>query len=660
MSNEVTKIQMRSANNRPQKMSLEFLHHGTSDFFKPQVIHCQEVRPGETVKLHTQVNIKGKPMMMPGEIQIKHHISAFWVPNFATHPDWFAFRTNLPFELNSSYAKHENDYWFYNCQLVQLFFYHDSKTQYIKDHPLQINWSTTAINPDTQQTKYDISLSLWDGDAQGNNTFKGVLQFNLTNQGRILYNLLQQLGYEINWQVCNNNTLSQIDWQDKTTIWEGIFTHDGYQGFDLFNLSGANSGALPIAARPLIQFMKIMLDYYIPPQYENNFSKMFTNILKNEHIMTIPNTYSPTIGNLIIELASWVNYNIDRFTGAWKTPQGPNDSTTDFKLKDITNQGTGDAVGSIWESGTDKTPIIKSSINGNQATQNFGITDYILRALDAIQNFTTRNRIAGYRPIDRFLAHFGKRLDYIHTKRAQYIDGNTNNLAIIDVTSTAEAAGVTPGGTGLNDAKLLGGQAAKANGSITIDVNWTADDDGWIFIIDTIVPRNGYYQGIKNHCLRVNWRDMYNPEFDNLGTQPIRRIELFHNSEGSGTILNQEQIWGYEPTYMGMKTGWDIKSGDRRLRTLNAGLDSMDTLRTFKADGSDLPQSNQSSFLRGENAQYDRIFQYMFGDVDHYYFNALTRDEGTKPMKSISESLPLTDGEGSTTEWQYGGGNYMQ
>ena len=288
------------------------------------------------------------------------------------------------------------------------------------------------------------------------------------------------------------------------------------------------------------------------------------------------------------------------------------------------------------------------------------ITDYLLRALDAIQNFTTRNRIAGYRPIDRFLAHFGKRLDYIHTKRAQYIDGNTNNLAVIDVTAMAQTDGATAGKSGMYDAELLGGQAAKVSGQNGISIKWTADDDGWIFIIDTIVPRNGYFQGLKNHCLRVNWLDLYNPEFDNLGTQPLRRIELFHASEGCDTPLNDEQIWGFEPTYMGMKTGWDTKSGDRRIRTLNAGLEAMDTLRTFDSQGENLPQSVDSSFLKGEQKQYDRIFQYMNDNVDHYYFTAKTTDNGAKPMKSVSESLPLTDGEGNVTEWQYGGSNYLQ
>lgn len=132
-------------------------------------------------------------MMMPGEIQIKHHLNAFWVPNFATHKDWFAFRTNLPFKLNNSYAKHEEDYYTYNSDLVKLFFYTTNGIAFLDYTTNAWHWYTTAIDPDTNPTKYDLFISFFDGNGNGNNTFKGVLGINLTNQGRILYNLLNNL-----------------------------------------------------------------------------------------------------------------------------------------------------------------------------------------------------------------------------------------------------------------------------------------------------------------------------------------------------------------------------------------------------------------------------------------------------------------------------------
>lgn len=654
MSNETRPIKMRTANNRPQEMGMQFVHYGTQDFFKPQIIHCQAMNPGETVDLTTIVNIKGKPMMMMGEHQIKHILSAFWVPNFATHKDWFAFRTNLPFTMGGNYAKYEEDYYIYNTDLAKFFFQED--TQGSGDMTYMdienAEWFEQQTVEPTQGNEWDVHMVMFEKAQDDTISATGTLCFNLTNKGRMLLNIIQQLGYNINWQLVYDSQ-ENVDWK----IGAGETYEDIETWITQFTPGNAdpinNPNEIKLSARPLISFIKIMIDYYVPPQYENNYQRTFETALEYNYASL------QYWGYLMTELISWINYDIDRFTGAWKNPTGPNDAMSAINIADQTNTlGPKTMAAQITENGVNYGPEISDYNNPGSGT--YAITDYILRALDAIQNFTTRNRIAGYRPIDRFLAHFGKRLDYIHTKRSQYLDGNTNNLAIIDVTAMAETDGATAGKTGMFDSQLLGGQAAKVQGQNSINVKWTADDDGWIFIIDTIIPRPGYFQGLKNHCLRVNWMDLYNPEFDNLGTQPIRRAEIFHSAEAQSVLENDEQIWGYEPTYMGMKVGWDTKSGDRRVRTLNAGLEAMDTLRTFKEDGSNCPQSVGSNFLKGEQAQYDRIFQYIYDNVDHYYFTALTKDNGSKPMKSISESLPLTDGQGNEVQFQYGGGNYLQ
>lgn len=657
MSNEVRPLKIRTANNRPQKMPMQFVHYGTSDFFKPQVIHCQAVNPGETVDLSTIVNIKGKPLMMTGEHQIKHILSAFWVPNFAVHKDWFAFRTNLPFKMGDSYSKHNEDYYLYNTDMVNLFLAQSEDEEQVTEF-LDIEHCNffvgEAVKPQVG-IMYDIHMTMFEEAQDSTISLKGTLCFNLTNKGRMVKNLLEQLGYNLNWQLLYD-VQENINWN--LTDIEAFVTQftTGQTGPKI------TSKEVKLSARPLMSFFKIMIDYYVPPQYTNRYEEIFANTLEYErqYLTKLDTTSGEALGTILFDLVNYINYDIDRFTGAWKNPTGPNNENTEILIRDTTVK-EGFRRSETGVNGNEGyAPTIYGINNDSVNSTPYNISDYILRALNAIQNFTTRNRIAGYRPIDRFLAHFGKRLDYIHTKRSQYIDGNTNNLAIIDVTALAETQNAIVGKTGMHDSELVGGQAAKIQGSNSIKVKWTADDDGWIFIIDTIIPRPGYFQGLKNHVLRVNWLDLYNPEFDNLGTQPIRRSEVFHSAEGLEELANDEQIWGYEPTYMGMKVGWDTKSGDRRIRTLNAGLEAMDTLRQFDVDGSNCPQSVGSNFLKGEQKQYDRIFQYMYDDVDHYYFTALTKDNGSKPMQSISESLPLTDGEGNVTQFQYGGGNYLQ
>ena len=59
-----------------------------------------------------------------------------------------------------------------------------------------------------------------------------------------------------------------------------------------------------------------------------------------------------------------------------------------------------------------------------------------------------------------------------------------------------------------------------------------------------IVPRSQYCQGISRHLTKFDWSDDFNPFFQHLGEQPIKRGELYF----TGTEQD-EQTFGYAPRY---------------------------------------------------------------------------------------------------------------
>lgn len=641
-------IYIRTANKKPTPKNFDFRHQGTSDFFKPQVVHCQRIIPGEVAKINCNVEMYSRPLAMPAGVRVNHNLRAFWVPCWAMHKDWFRFRTNVPFTLESdgerTFAKHNNDTFTENNWLVKMFLRHydnvgdlllETTSWEVKTYPLAVDYS-----PEPK----DVTITIVERGNEQN--ILGYCRFNFSQRGKLVYNMLVQLGYEIKWILGWKGSLEDFTTSVEPTI------------VDL-NTRGLTGDRL-ISARAILAFIKIMIDWYVPTQYEEFFEQQWEKMMDYQ-------VFNPSSGEIddLIKLLTWVNYEQDRFTGAWTNPQGPNNNNTEIIIQDptATQSQFKNVAQEIPQNGT---PIIdkRSSYPGG-ATQNLhGITDYMLRALNALQNFTTRNRIAGYRPIDRMLAHFGVHLDYKLIKRSTYITGSSQHFSQQATVNTANLEGALENADWLNDKGIIGGAGSSMQSASNIQFTWTAEDDGYIIIIDTILPRVGYYQGMKHHNHLVDWRELYIPEFDNLGVEGIRRSEVFNAYNGfiermDSLLQNDEQIWGFEPTNAGMKTGYDTLSGDYRRKSMDLGIESMHTMRKFDDIGENVPESNSPSFLKGDNEEYDRIFQYTGTNADHFQFLAVITDKGKAPWASISESLPITDGEGQNAQYNYGGSSYM-
>lgn len=645
MATEISKLKMRTANNRPQKMPITTMHIGTTDFYRPSIVEFTEVVPGEHVKLDTIISIQGKPMAMPAEVQLQHSLRAFYVPQRVISKDWNSFITGVPFrwrnnQNNEVLGIHDEDMFIDNMRLIEIFF--DPANEYMThngiytDHDISMTW----INPNNDEIE---------------NTYH-----RFTTKGKQFYNILCQIGCEINWVARGN---FNIDGYKKENYMQGTVNikdaiSEGYLEQDKMSF------------KPIMAVIKMMYDWYVPSQYENYYQDMFET-MKERHNMNDTFLNQDTVSRMF-DVFTFVAYKAGYFTSAWQNPNGPNENIETVSVEDPTIPGRAIYRNTVKSEGNNQdtkgTPVL--SYQGKAENTPKGITAYALRALDAIQNYVTRNRIAGYRPIDRFLAQFGIHLDYIQTGRSNYLGSNTINLNITQVIAQAETAGTEAEATGAADQQLLGGKGAVLSGLNKLHTEWKVEEHGYIIVVQTIIPREGYYQGLKPWFTRTNKLAYYNPTFDNLGTEAIPRKLLFHslnvtagesnaddvwNTYQIDIASNPSQIWGWSGTYMTYKVGFDTLSGDFRIKSLATGIDSMHSLRII---GKNTPASINKGFMIGEQKQYDRLFAYTADDIDHIYFTAVRKHSGTKPMKSSSESMELTDGEGNYTEFEVGG-SYM-
>lgn len=174
------------------------------------------------------------------------------------------------------------------------------------------------------------------------------------------------------------------------------------------------------------------------------------------------------------------------------------------------------------------------NINGNAT-----ITD--LRTAVAIQEFLEKRARSGSRAKEQIFASFG-----VHTKdyrldRAELLQANTNYLNIGEVyTATANESDTEIPGMAIST-----GKAAHNSRQF----KHFFEEHGYVIGLMSIFPTASYFQGIPRQFMELDQFDYYWPEFQHIGEQDVKNVELYINDEGE-----IDGTFGYQPRYSQYKT----------------------------------------------------------------------------------------------------------
>lgn len=283
--------------------------------------------------------------------------------------------------------------------------------------------------------------------------------------------------------------------------------------------------------------------------------------------------------------------------------------------------------------------------------------------------WANKNTVIG-RSIREYLkVHFGVTDTNAIDDDAVYRIGSSRvNINISDVMSTAE-----------NSEGYLGEYGGKGIGygdSETFD--FTADKFGVWITLTTVVPESGYYQGYLKENRHLNRYQFFNPEFDALGYQVLERGEIMDDYNCDGVSWKPRQnfsrtkAFGLVPRYSEYKVGRNIVNGDLSLigmyasmggytldRRISSGLVKatsvhipLSNLRTWpvpvKVDAPDfIPSIVYDNFRRIDPTdhlgQYNRIFNVVANDLDHFIIHSVFDVKAYMPMKSLSNSFDTVD-----------------
>lgn len=149
-----------------------------------------------------------------------------------------------------------------------------------------------------------------------------------------------------------------------------------------------------------------------------------------------------------------------------------------------------------------------------------------------ISQFRIANRIAKYTDKSIFSdtrfgswikAHFGVKSNS-KLNIPQFLGSITSNIVFNDIYATAQTGeGSITSNQALGSRSSLGQGYVKNKGAF---VEFQATEPGYLMVMFRIVPNVRYFQGIRKMYFKTSFNDLYKPEFDAVGYQPLFRGEM--------------------------------------------------------------------------------------------------------------------------------------
>lgn len=473
---------------------------------------------------------------------------------------------------------------------------------------------TLFLNPSNKLTEEVTDDSTPDfrdfNDASDQTNFK---KFRFTQKGRRFYKIFRSLGYAWNW-----------DFND-----------------------------IPLNALPLLSVFRAYLDFYCP-SYNRNLSDI-NELLEKILSSTLYDITAVELDLCLNELVD--NYDLNYFTAAWNQPNSPSNS-----------QQFGSNFGAAYgtQASPDRTLPVTGDANGvflrkpESISYLQNISQYGLNLLRAADSWLKRNNYSGAQRItDSLLARFGRRPANSKLDYAEFCGYDDTIIKWRQITNTSSSDGAELGSFGAQGFAVGNSKEFK----------YTAEEDGFFFILSSIIPEPIYYHGIDKQNLQIDPLDFFNPEFERLGCSPIRAAEIYQDADYlttdpsspdspfsvPGNWINPEKIFGYAPNYANYKVAKDWITGDFTINTLKQELSSWHFGREFNFNGRNdetrLQELTPTSIAQYApvRSQYNRIFNVTDDSADHFIQIFSFQVSASRPMLSISDSLDIS-GNGRDVE----------
>ena len=498
--------------NKPGRTAFNLSHNykmtGEMGILYP--IFCQDVVPGDTFKVSTEIFMRMQPLIAPMMSRVRIYTHYFFVPKRLLWKGWKEFYTGA----SQSKARTDID----NFVVPEY-----PRLQFATDYVTGVfpNAGDVGKVPFTSRELADyLGFPVFQHGNADNRAVKGNL---------VVLDELPFRAYQLIWNEYYRDE-NLMDEQDIHFERDGVHVVDPQDEEDL-NLMYLRrrawkkdyfTSALPFAQAgpdvllPLTGLqdnrLELMVDYLPGAVHEGEFTR--TGILSER----------------LSEYTS--NFGLSANDGFLNNP---NDSHSSINL-DVPRDSDGYSV-----IGVDNRQLKNLMSNIGSATINE------LRRAFAAQRFLEATARGGSRYIEMLYSLFGVRSSDARLQRPEYLGGGVQDIVVSDVLQTS--ASVDVGNQKSPQANQAGVGASIGR---TASFNRYFEAPGYVIGIMSILPDASYMQGMPKQYTKFDRLDHYWPQFAHLGEQEIKQHELYFTGlpqSGSMTDYDDTPIFGYTPRY---------------------------------------------------------------------------------------------------------------
>lgn len=530
----------------------------TTDFGRITPIACEEVLPGDSFRVSSEVFSRVSPLITPVMQNMDIYVHWFFVPNRIIWRGWEDFITQS-----------------YNGQV--------GNKPPVNNFPTQLPLGYIPKSA-LSTTEYGFML--------GNSSLADYLGLQITSTDGstkhpsqwthdLFFNLLPFVAYHRIWYdyYRDENIDSDVDFysEELTQMFEGGAPCLSYPGL-AYNFNQIEDPSFITAPR----YRSYRKDYY---------TSALPFVQKGADVTL------PLSGNLPVSLEDLPL----QFRTGPSGAIGSNPVNVQWS-PNSSSMPQSAALGVAYSAGeTSYTNLIAnlSSVQGSvNLADGVSVTINELRRANALQKWEEANARGGTRYVEQILSHFGVVGDDARMQRAEYLGGGHIPVNISEVLQTSESTSNSPLGSFAGR-----GIAAGSNFGFTSRV---FKEHGFIMGLLTIMPKASYMQGSRRFFGKRNFADFGWPLLGNLGEQPIYEHELYNNGIPQDPETTST-VFGYTPRYAEYKFSPDKTCGDFR-----NGLSDFHLARIFR----NVPRLN-SQFLQVLPSNNNRIFA--VADGDHFW-----------------------------------------
>lgn len=513
--------------NKPKRTAFNLSHNykmtGRMGLLYP--ILCQDVLPGDTFKLSTEIFMRMQPLIAPMMSRVRIYTHYFFVPKRLLWSGWREFITG------ASQSKSRKDIENFVPPEYPRFVFETSQVDGV-NFP---NPPNKYRIPFTEGTLADyLGFPVYDlKDQDGRQT---ATSLNVVDALPIrAYNLIWNEYYR------DENLQDEVDiFFDKSGIVDFTKSGDPILPFitssDFFNLKHRAwkkdyfTSALPFAqAGP---------DVELP----------LTNMMGDDFTLPVETIFS----NSAYYKQKIYNHEADQETASFGLSSGSGNLINPNQTGGIQDilldvpRGTADGE-SIYRVPNSSLKELTSQIGSATINE--------LRRAFAAQRFLEANARGGSRYIEQLYSIFGVKSSDARLQRPEYLGGGVQDVVVSDVLQTSASDQTSPQA---NQAGI-GASLGRSGGFKRF-----FEEHGYVIGIMSVLPEASYQQGMPRQYMKFDRFDHYWPQFAHLGEQEIKNSEIFYNGTGDSTDFEGEGTFGYTPRYAEYKFIPSTVHGDFR------------------------------------------------------------------------------------------------